>query len=133
MDAGRDERSGSLFSYVDLEARVGNEPVLRSRTASPSSVVHSCFWSYLLTARDQHSYRAGGHPSAFGVGATCMDDRHARAEHDAGGIGASQEDELLRQDISGFQVRHHQDVSPARHFGNDSLLRRRSSPIRLLG
>lgn len=49
------------------------------------------------------------------VRAAGQDDGHARAQHDAGGLGIGQEGEVLGQHVAGLQVRHHQHLGHARH------------------
>jgi hypothetical protein len=64
--------------------------------------------------RQQHRDRAGRHARPHRVGARGQDDRHARAEHDAGGVRVGQERELLGQHVAGLEVGHKEDVGLAR-------------------
>ncbi|CPM93354.1 Uncharacterised protein [Bordetella pertussis] len=66
-------------------------------------------------------HRARGQAGLGAVGAAGQDDGHARAEHDAGGLGVGQEAEVLGQHVAGFQVRHHQDLRAAGHRRDDAL------------
>ena len=48
------------------------------------------------------------------VGARGQNDRHSRAEHDAGRIGAAKEGQILGQHVAGFEIGHDQDLGLAR-------------------
>ena len=56
---------------------------------------------------------AGGEAGADRVGARGQDDRHARAEHDAGGVGMGEEGQVLRQHVAGLEVGHDEDLAVA--------------------
>ena len=58
------------------------------------------------------------------VGPAGQDDRHACAQHDAGGIRARQERQALGQHVAGLEVRHDQHVGPAGDRRDDVLDRR---------
>ena len=44
------------------------------------------------------------------IGPRGEDDRHPRAEHDAGGVGMREEGQVLGQHVAGLEIRHHQDL-----------------------
>ena len=69
--------------------------------------------------------RAARDPRPHAVGAAGQDDRHARAEHEAGAVGVGEEAQLLGQDVAGLEVGHEQDVGIAGDLGRDALDRRR--------
>src|ERR1019366_9090474 len=81
-----------------------DEPALSTRMASLTVFP-------LVTCQQQRD-RAGTQSCQCPVGAACQDDRHARAEHDAGHLCLREVLELLRQHVAGFEVRHHEDVGP---------------------
>jgi hypothetical protein len=58
----------------------------------------------------QHGDRAAGDAGANGVRAAREDDRHARAEHEAGTVGIGQEGELLGEDVARLEIGHEQNV-----------------------
>jgi hypothetical protein len=60
--------------------------------------------------RDQRGDDAGGDACFGGVGAAGEDDRHARAEDDAGAERVGQVFELLGEHVAGFEVGHDEDV-----------------------
>ena len=64
-------------------------------------------------------------------GARGEDDRHARAEHDAGSVGMGEEGQVLRQHVAGFEVGHHQDLRPARDRRAMPLMRAASGSMAL--
>ena len=59
-----------------------------------------------LLAGNQRRDRAGGNPCRLAIGPACQNDRHARAEHDAGGVGMGEEGEVLGQHVAGLEVGH---------------------------
>ncbi len=71
--------------------------------------------------RHQRRHRARGEPRNQRIRAAGQDDRHARAEHDAGGVGAGEEGQALGEHVAGFEVRHHQHVGAPRHRRVDFL------------
>ena len=66
------------------------------------------------------------------VGAAGQDDRHARAEHDAGGVGAGQEGQALGQHVAGLEVGHDQHVGAPGDRRDDVLDRRRLEADRVV-
>ena len=74
-------------------------------------------------AGDQHGNGARGDARALGIGAARQDDRHARAQHYAGRVGARQEGELLGKHIAGFEIGHDENIGLPRHLGDDPFLR----------
>src|SRR5690349_7166419 len=61
----------------------------------------------LAARRDQQlGYRTGCEPDHFLVGTTGQDDRHLRAQYDAGGVGVREEGQALGQHVAGLEVRH---------------------------
>ena len=74
-----------------------------------------------LVTRQQQRDRAGPQPCQRPVGAACQNDRHARAEHDAGHLRFREILELLRQHVAGLEVRHHEDVGTAGDRRDDPL------------
>ena len=73
------------------------------------------------TATAQENSRA-----VFLVSAAGQQHRHAGAQHEAGALGLRRVGELLRQDVAGFQVRHHQHVgAPGDQRCQSFALRRR--------
>ena len=75
--------------------------------------------------RHQLRDRGGADAHAHVVGAAGEHDRHPRAEHDARAVGAGEVLQLLGEHVAGLDVRHHQDVGPARHRRADALGARR--------
>ena len=61
----------------------------------------------------EHRDRAGRHARAHRIRARGEDDRHPRAEHDAGRIGLGEEGEVLGQHVAGLEVGHDQDLRAA--------------------
>src|SRR5690606_9857688 len=59
------------------------------------------------------------------VGPAGQDDGYAGAQHNARCRSAAEKGQILGQHVACFQIRHHQDLRPARHFGIDSLDARR--------
>ena len=59
------------------------------------------------------------------IGARGQDDRHPRAEHDAGRVGLRQEVEVLGEHVAGFEIGHDQDLRLPRDRGLDALDPRR--------
>ena len=74
---------------------------------------------------DEHRDRAGGEPGDERIGPAGQDDRHPRAEHDAGGIGAGHEGQALGEHVARLEVGHQQDVGAAGHRRIDLLDARR--------
>ena len=64
---------------------------------------------------------ARGKPRELRVGAAGQDDRHAGAEHDAGGVGAGQERQALGQHVAGLEIGHDQHVGAAGDRRDDLL------------
>ncbi len=71
--------------------------------------------------RDQLGHRRGADAHTYAVGAAGQDHRHARAEHDAGDVGAGEVHQLLGEHVAGLDVRHDQDVGAARDRRLDAL------------
>ena len=65
--------------------------------------------------------RAGGEAGADAVGARREDDRHAGAEHDAGGVGMGEEGQVLRQHVAGLEVGDDEDLGVAGDRAADAL------------
>src|SRR5689334_6245849 len=67
---------------------------------------------YRLAAsrRYHHGNGAGGEPGQQRIGAAGQDDRHARAEYDAGGIRMRQERQALGQHVASLEVRNDQHI-----------------------
>ena len=56
---------------------------------------------------------AGDEAGAVVVGAAGQDDRNQGAEHQAGGLGAGDEGQLLGQHVAGFEIGHDQHIGVA--------------------
>jgi hypothetical protein len=59
------------------------------------------------------------------IRAACEDDRNACAENDTRGIGMTEEGQLLRQHIAGFDFGHKENISVARDAGYYAFVIRR--------
>ncbi len=70
---------------------------------------------------EQGCDRAGGKTRRARVGTARQDDRHARAQHDAGRVGVRQEGQALRQHVAGLEVGHHEHVGATGHRRRDPL------------
>ena len=70
---------------------------------------------------DQRCHRAGREAGLHRVGAAGEHDRHARAQHDAGGIGVGEEGQALGQHVAGLEVGHDQHVGATGHRRHDLL------------
>ena len=65
----------------------------------------------------ERRHRAGGEARPDRVGARGQDDRHAGAEHDAGGVGVGEEGQVLRQHVAGLEVGDDEDSGRGRRPG----------------
>ena len=63
--------------------------------------------------RCEHGDRAAGDLRPDAVGAARQDDRHARAQHEAGGVGVGEERQQFGEDVARLQVWRQQDVRVA--------------------
>ena len=71
--------------------------------------------------RREHRDRAARDPRSHAVGAARQDDRHARAEHEAGAVGVREKAELLGEHVAGLEVGHQQNVGIAGDLRLDAL------------
>ena len=69
----------------------------------------------------ERRHRGGRHPRPRRVRPRRQHDRHAGAQHDAGAIGLGEIGEILCQHVAGFEIRHDQDLRPARDLRLDAL------------
>ena len=69
----------------------------------------------------ERGHGAGGQPGDRRVGPAGEDDRHAGAEHDAGGIGIGQEGQALGEHVAGLEIRNDEDIGLPGHRRLDLL------------
>ena len=98
-----------------------DEPALTTSSVSTTPVMPRLPWRLAPRMGVERRHRAGGHPGADIVGPAGQDDRHPRAEHDAGGVGVGHERQVLGQHVAGLEIGHHQDLRLARHRRDDAL------------
>ena len=100
----------------------GKERELDARRAGvedEDGVAHGC--TFRRVARQQQRDGAGAEPCQRLVGAAGQDDRHARAQHDAGDLGLGEIFELLGQHVAGLEVGHDEDVGLPGDRRDDAL------------
>ena len=106
-------------------------PALTTRMVSVMAQARTgCFRPVVVRVAASPRRRRHARPDV--VGPRGQDDRHARAEHDAGGIGVGEERQVLGQHVAGFEVGHDQDLRlsgdrridalDARGFGADRVV-----------
>jgi len=64
--------------------------------------------------REDLRHGAGRHPGPFAIGPAGQDDGYARTEDQAGGLGAGEVHQLLREHVPRHEVRDDQHVGVAR-------------------
>ena len=125
--------SASLTAKRAAPPKPSKRPLKTTRGSAPSGV--SKIWNLRLDEPALRTMRAGSHESdlrdrqspalrvghergdgAGGeacdgrVGPAGQDDRHAGAEHDAGGIGVGKEGQALGQHVAGLEIGHDEHV-----------------------
>src|SRR5262245_13291647 len=85
------------------------DPALRTRTTPASGML---LYGLHLPAvvRDEHRDGAAGDARADAVGPARQDNRDFCAQHEAGALGVGQKDQLLRENVAGFEIRRQQDI-----------------------
>src|SRR4051812_35763905 len=77
----------------------------------------------LLPARVRNQDRNGatGDSRSYGICAARQNNRHPCTEHQSGAVSICEERELLRQHVSGFQVRDEQNIGMSGDAGLNAL------------
>ena len=123
--AARDERQPVAVGHLEQReldarrARIERQDRVGHGSGRPPRLRRGLRLWAISTATAQEAIRVRSR-----IGAAGQDDRHARAEHDAGGVGAGEEGELLGQHVAGLEIGHDQDVGLSRDLRDDPLLGR---------
>src|SRR6476620_4219662 len=84
-------------------------PALTTRMVSATAQARiGCFAIWLWRSREATAQ--GGNARPHMVGPRGQNDRHPRAEHDAGGIGMREEGQVLGQHVAGLEIGYHKDL-----------------------